>query len=381
MASRDPLVERMRGFGTTIFAEMSALAVQTGSVNLGQGFPDTDGPSALLDAAAEAIRTGHNQYPPGPGIPELRRAIAAHQQRYYGTRPSTPTPRCSSPPAPPRRSPPRCWRSPARATRSSCSSRTTTPTPRASRSAAPRRRTGHAAARRRRRGRSTRTALRAAITPRTQGDPAQHAAQPDRQGVHPRRAGDHRRRWPCEHDLVVIADEVYEHLTFDGRSHVPIATLPGMRERTVTIWQRRQDVQRDRLEDRLGLRAAAAVTAVRTVKQFLTYVNGAPFQPAVAQRARRRRALRRHCAAASQQQRDLLCDGLARTRLRRRASRRRPTSRRSTSAATRSRSAASCPRAPASSRSRAASSTTRRPATTLRPIRVLQAPARCCTRR
>ena len=80
----NPLVERMRGFGTTIFAEMSALAVATGSINLGQGFPDTDGPPELLEAAAEAIRTGHNQYPPGPGIPELRQAIAAHQQRRYG---------------------------------------------------------------------------------------------------------------------------------------------------------------------------------------------------------------------------------------------------------------------------------------------------------
>ncbi|MGH8960897.1 MAG: aminotransferase class I/II-fold pyridoxal phosphate-dependent enzyme, partial [Jatrophihabitantaceae bacterium] len=74
----------MRGFGTTIFAEMSALAVQTGSINLGQGFPDTDGPPELLAAAADAILTGHNQYPPGPGIPELRQAIAGHQQRHYG---------------------------------------------------------------------------------------------------------------------------------------------------------------------------------------------------------------------------------------------------------------------------------------------------------
>jgi len=74
----------MRGFGTTIFAEMSALAVQTGSVNLGQGFPDTDGPAELLQAAADAIHAGHNQYPPGAGIPELRHAIAAHQQRHYG---------------------------------------------------------------------------------------------------------------------------------------------------------------------------------------------------------------------------------------------------------------------------------------------------------
>ncbi|MDQ2796660.1 MAG: aminotransferase, partial [Actinomycetota bacterium] len=74
----------MRGFGTTIFAEMSALALETGSVNLGQGFPDTDGPPALLDAAIAAIRGGHNQYPPGLGIPALRQAISEHQRRCYG---------------------------------------------------------------------------------------------------------------------------------------------------------------------------------------------------------------------------------------------------------------------------------------------------------
>ena len=80
-----PLVERMRVFGTTIFAEMSALAVATDSINLGQGFPDTEGPPSLLAAAAAAITAGgHNQYPPGPGVPDLRQAIADHQKRFYG---------------------------------------------------------------------------------------------------------------------------------------------------------------------------------------------------------------------------------------------------------------------------------------------------------
>jgi N-succinyldiaminopimelate aminotransferase len=81
---RPLLASRFQGFGVTIFAEMSMLAERTGSINLGQGFPDSDGPAAMAEAAIKAIREGHNQYPPGPGTPELRRAIAAHQKRFYG---------------------------------------------------------------------------------------------------------------------------------------------------------------------------------------------------------------------------------------------------------------------------------------------------------
>jgi N-succinyldiaminopimelate aminotransferase len=85
MSERVPyLANRLQGFGTTIFAEMSELATRTGAVNLGQGFPDYDGPAAVLDTAVDAIRSGHNQYPPGRGVPALRQAIARHQQRFYG---------------------------------------------------------------------------------------------------------------------------------------------------------------------------------------------------------------------------------------------------------------------------------------------------------
>src|ERR1700754_3013462 len=83
MSGRPLLNRRLDGLGTTIFAEMSALATATGSINLGQGFPDTDGPAEVLRAAADALASGHNQYPPGPGIPEMRRAVAAHQRRHY----------------------------------------------------------------------------------------------------------------------------------------------------------------------------------------------------------------------------------------------------------------------------------------------------------
>ena len=75
---------RLSGLGTTIFAEMSALALRTGAVNLGQGFPDTDGPAEVIQVAVDALRGGRNQYAPGTGVPELRDAIAAHQKRFYG---------------------------------------------------------------------------------------------------------------------------------------------------------------------------------------------------------------------------------------------------------------------------------------------------------
>ncbi len=85
MGERNPyLVERLQGFGTTIFAEMSELASRTGAINLGQGFPDADGPDAVLEAAVAAMRAGHNQYPPSLGVPALRRAVADHQRRFYG---------------------------------------------------------------------------------------------------------------------------------------------------------------------------------------------------------------------------------------------------------------------------------------------------------
>ena len=127
------LVSRLQGFGTTIFAEMSALAVATGSINLGQGFPDADGPPEVLDAAVAAIRAGHNQYPPGPGDPRAARRDRRAPGEVVRRSTTTPTPRCSSPRARPRPSRPRCSRCASRATRWSRSSPTTTRTPRASR--------------------------------------------------------------------------------------------------------------------------------------------------------------------------------------------------------------------------------------------------------
>jgi N-succinyldiaminopimelate aminotransferase len=303
--SVDPLVERMRGFGTTIFAEMSALALRTGSVNLGQGFPDTDGPASLLDAAAAAIHSGHNQYPPGPGIPELRAAIAAHQLRYYGLEYDPDTEVLVT----------------AGATEAIAAALLALAGPGdevvvfepyydsytacialggATRRTVTLNRSDAAWT-------FDPAAFGAAISPRckaillnTPHNPTGKVFTADELRLIADAA--------IRHDLVVIADEVYEHLTFGGSRHVPIATLPGMRDRTVTISSAGKTFSVTGWKIGWVCAAPALLTAVRTVKQFLTYVNGAPFQPAIAE------ALGGDLDALSAQlevQRDLLCDGLA----------------------------------------------------------------------
>jgi N-succinyldiaminopimelate aminotransferase len=305
VTSADPLVERMRGFGTTIFAEMSALAVRTGSVNLGQGFPDTDGPAELLEAAIEAIRTGHNQYPPGPGVPELRTAISAHQLRYYGLGYDPDTEVLVT----------------AGATEAIAASLLALAGPGDEvvvfepyyDSYAASIAMGGAVRRPVTLERAADgwtfdpAAFEAAITPRckaillnTPHNPTGKVFTTEELQVIADAA--------LRHDLVVVADEVYEHLTFDGLRHVPIATLPGMRERTVTISSAGKTFSVTGWKIGWVCAPPALLTAVRTVKQFLTYVNGAPFQPAVAVALAGDLDL---LAAQLQGQRDLLCDGLA----------------------------------------------------------------------
>jgi N-succinyldiaminopimelate aminotransferase len=296
----------MREFGTTIFAEMSALAVQTNSINLGQGFPDTDGPPELLAAAADAVLHGHNQYPPGPGIPQLREAIAAHQQRHYGLEYDPDGEVLVT----------------AGATEAIAASVTALAGPGDEVVLFEPYYDSYAAtvalggATRRvvtlRREQAGGWAfdpheLAAAITPRTKAILLNTPHNPTGK-VFTADELAHIANAAREHDLVVIADEVYEHLTFDGRRHVPIATLPGMRERTITISSAGKTFSVTGWK--IGWLSAPPhlVTAARTVKQFLTYVNGAPFQPAVAQ------ALGGDLASVRQQlqhQRDVLCGGLA----------------------------------------------------------------------
>jgi N-succinyldiaminopimelate aminotransferase len=312
----EPLVERMRGFGTTIFAEMSALAVETDSINLGQGFPDTDGPPGLLAAAADAILTGQNQYPPGPGIPALRQAIAAHQQRHYGLTFDPDAEVLVT----------------AGATEAVAASVMALAGPGdevvtfepyydsyaacialggAHRRTVTLRRSGGSAANGRGAGGGPGWTfdpdeLRAAITRQTKvillntpHNPTGKVFTADELDVIAEVA--------ITNDLTVIADEVYEHLTFDGRAHVPIATRPGMRERTITISSAGKTFSVTGWKIGWLCAPPELVTAARTVKQFLTYVNGAPFQPAVAAALA---IIPSELASGLQLQRDLLCDGL-----------------------------------------------------------------------
>lgn len=305
MPGTDPLVDRMRGFGTTIFAEMSALAVRTGSVNLGQGFPDTDGPADLLEAAVEAIRTGHNQYPPGPGIPELRQAIAGHQRDCYGLDPDPATEVLVT----------------AGATEAIAAAILALTGPgdevlvfepyydsyAASIALAGAQRRTVTLERDEGGWSFDVDALARAVTPRTKVLLLNTPHNPTGKvftGAELAGLAD----LALAHDLVVIADEVYEHLTFDGHRHIPIATLPGMRDRTLTVGSAGKTFSVTGWKIGWVSGPAPLVTAVRTVKQFLTYVNGAPFQPAVAQAltAQSYRGLARQL----QDQRDVLCDGL-----------------------------------------------------------------------
>jgi N-succinyldiaminopimelate aminotransferase len=298
------LVDRLQGFGTTIFAEMSAVALATESVNLGQGFPDTDGPPELLDAAVAAIRAGRNQYPPGPGIPELRAAIVRHQQRFYGLAYDPDTEVLVT----------------TGATEAIAAAMIALAGPGDEVVVFEPLYDSYAASIAM--GGATRRVvtlrapdfafdpdeLRAAITPRTRAilvnsphNPTGTVFTREQLGVIAGLA--------VEHDLLVVTDEVYEHLVFDGE-HVPLAGLPGMRERTVTISSAGKTFNCTGWKIGWVCAPAPLVSAVRTAKQFLTFVSGAPFQPAVATALDLPDSYYAGYLAGMRQARDRLCDGL-----------------------------------------------------------------------
>jgi N-succinyldiaminopimelate aminotransferase len=292
--------------GTTIFAEMSALALDTGSVNLGQGFPDVDGPHEIAAAAAAAIMEGRgNQYPPGPGIPELRRAVAHHQKRFYAQDVDPDTEVLVT----------------AGATEAIAAALIALMEPGDEAIAFEPYYDSYAACIAMAGGtrvpvtlrppdfRPDLDALRAAITPRTRLILLNSPHNPTG-AVFSRAELAQIAALACEHDLLVVSDEVYEHMVFDGE-HVPIGSLPGMRERTVTISSAAKTFSFTGWKIGWVTATPELVTAVRTVKQFLTYVTGGPFQYAVAEALAMPDAYYASIAADLRVKRDLLCPGLA----------------------------------------------------------------------
>jgi N-succinyldiaminopimelate aminotransferase len=275
--TRPLLNRRLDGLGTTIFAEMSARAVATGSINLGQGFPDRDGPIEIARAAADAIIEGRgNQYPPGPGIPELRGAIAAHAERFYGLRYDPDTEVLVT----------------AGATEAIAAAMLALVEPGDEVIAFEPYYDSYAANIAMAGGVRVPVTLRPpgfrpdidelarAITDRTRlilvNTPHNPTGSVFTRDELAAIAG-----LAVERDLLVVTDEVYEHIVFDGE-HVPIARFPGMRERTVSVSSAGKTFSFTGWKIGWIKAAPELVTAVKTAKQFLTYVSGGPFQYAIA---------------------------------------------------------------------------------------------------
>jgi N-succinyldiaminopimelate aminotransferase len=283
---------------------MSALAVRTGSVNLGQGFPDVSGPDAVVEAAYDAMRAGRNQYPPGHGAPELVEAIIRHQQRHYGLAlasdqvvvttgateaiagallglvdPGDEVVVCE-----PYYDSYRAMIQFVGGVRRPVTLRSPD-------------------------YRLVAEELEAAVTDRTRlillntpHNPTGRVLDAGELAA----VADVARR----HDLVVVSDEVYEHLTFDGRAHVPIATLPGMFERTVTISSSGKTFSFTGWKVGWATGPADLVAAVEGAKNWLSYSSGAPFQPAVAHALDHEEAFHERLRDDLSRRRDHLCEGL-----------------------------------------------------------------------
>ncbi|MBO0803701.1 MAG: pyridoxal phosphate-dependent aminotransferase [Nocardiopsaceae bacterium] len=274
---RPLLNRRLEGLGTTVFAEMSARALATGSVNLGQGFPDTDGPREIARKAADAVLAGQgNQYPPGPGIPELRNAIADHQRHFYGLGYDPATEVFVT----------------AGATEAIAATllallepgdEVIALEPYYDSYAANIAMTGAERVPVTLRAPSFRpdlTELEAKITARTRLILLNTPHNPTGTVL----TRDELRKIAniaIKYDLLVVTDEVYEHLTYDV-PHIPIATFPGMRERTVTVSSAGKTFSFTGWKVGWVTATPELVDAVKTVKQFLTFVASGPFQYAVA---------------------------------------------------------------------------------------------------
>ncbi len=309
-AARPPLNRRLAEFGTTIFAEMSALALRTGSINLGQGFPDTDGPEEIREAAVRALRDGRgNQYPPGPGVPELRAAVTAHQLRRYGLTFDPDTEVLVT----------------AGATEAIAAALLGLLEPgdevvalepyydsyAACIAMAGGRRVPVTLRPHEGRFRLDLDELRAAVTDRTRLLLINTPHNPTGT-VLTRAELTAIAELAVERDLLVVTDEVYEHLVFDDAEHLPLATFPGMRDRTVTIGSAGKTFSFTGWKVGWVTGAPDLVTAVRSAKQYLTYVASGPFQYAVAEALRLPDSYFEEFRADMLTKRDLLAGGLER---------------------------------------------------------------------
>jgi N-succinyldiaminopimelate aminotransferase len=297
------IASRLSGFGISVFTEMSALAVQTGAINLGQGFPDEDGPAAVLEAAQAAIRNGHNQYAPLPGVPALREAILEHQQRFYGLEPAD-----------------------VQVTMGATEAITAAilglcepgdevlafdPTY-----------DSYVAAAKMTGAQLVPVALHppewtfdpeelaAVVTGRTRAILVNTPHNPTGRVLS--RAELQQIADLClAHDLIAITDEVYEHLVFDGAEHVPLATLPGMGERTLTISSLGKTFSVTGWKVGWASGPAPLVAGVRAAKQFMSFAGATPFQHAGAAALRLDDGWYAALAAELQLKRDHLIAGLS----------------------------------------------------------------------
>lgn len=289
---------------STIFAEMSELAAQTGAINLGQGFPDEDGPRVVLDAAKAAIDAGVNQYPPGRGSPDLLDAIIHHQHRFAGIDLARDNVLVTAGATEAIAATLLALLSPGDevitfepfydeyAAIIGLSHATHVTVPLAFPDFVP-----------------DRAALEAAVTARTRAIVINNPLNPTGT-VFDSSALDDIVAVATAHDLLIIADEVYEHLIFDGRAHTPIATRPGASARTITISSAAKTFSVTGWKIGWLSGPAELVSAILTVKQYLTFVNGAPFQPAIAKGLGLDDSFYAGVAASLQRKRDILVAGL-----------------------------------------------------------------------
>lgn len=309
VTARPPLASRLEGFGASIFAEMTALAVSTGSVNLGQGFPDYDGPQEVLRIAREQIAAGANQYPPGTGIADLRQAISEHQERFWGLRHDPDTEVLVTMGATEAIAGALLGMldtgdevimfEPLFDTYAACVSLAgavlspVTLRPDSS-------------------GRFGFDAedLRRAVTPRARMILLNSPHNPTGT-VFTREELQAVADVAVANDLIVVSDEVYEHLVFDGGRHVPVASLEGMAGRTVTVSSGGKSFNTTGWKIGWACGPAPLVNAVRMAKQLFTFAGGTPFQPAIAAGLRLPDEYFASLAADLQAKRDVLRTALA----------------------------------------------------------------------